>query len=163
MARPAPIALHHTCFVVRDVEKTAQRLADLFGIGPWNVWTIEPAVCKVRGVDRPYGFRVALATVGGGTYELITPQGGPSVYDEHLETHGEGCHHTCLAYATQEAVREARADLLRQGREILQEGSSGDVFEFAYVAVPEIGSAVELMYLNPEKLPPPEKVIRPSR
>ena len=34
--------LHHTSFVVRDVEKTAQALSDSMGIGPWNVFTIEP-------------------------------------------------------------------------------------------------------------------------
>jgi hypothetical protein len=33
---PAPAALHHTCFVVRDVEGTARRLAAALGIGPWR-------------------------------------------------------------------------------------------------------------------------------
>jgi hypothetical protein len=162
MAAATPVALHHTCFLVRDLEGTAQRLADALRIGPWNIWTIEPEVCEVRGQDSSFSFRAALATVGGGTYELITPHRGRSVYDEHLEQHGEGYHHTCLVYPTIEAVREAKAELVRQGREVVQEGSAGDVFEFAYVAFPEIDSVVEMLYLDMEQLPPPESVIGPA-
>lgn len=49
MTAPTPAALHHTCFVVRDVAKTAKRLSDSLGIGPWNIWTIQPAESKVHG------------------------------------------------------------------------------------------------------------------
>ena len=162
MAMPIPTALHHTCFLVRDLEGTAQRLADALGVGPWNLFTIRPTACKVHGEERPFSFRVALATVGGGTFELVTPHTGPSVYDEHLDAHGEGFHHTCLAYASLEELRAAKAELLRQGREVIQEAGAGDAFEFAYFAFPEIGSAVEVLYLDPAQLPPPDAVIQPS-
>jgi catechol 2,3-dioxygenase-like lactoylglutathione lyase family enzyme len=159
MPMPAPSAFHHTCFVVRDLEGTAQRLSDALGIGPWNLWTIEPAECRVRGKESPFSFRVALATVGGGTFELITPHTGQSVYDEHLELRGEGFHHTCLVYDSLEALREAKAELVRQGRELIQEGSAGDVFDFSYFLFPEIASPVEVLFLDAGKLPPPEAVI----
>jgi len=83
------------------------------------------------------------------------------VYDEHLEKHGEGFHHTCLVYSSMEDVRAAKADLLRQGREMVQEASAGDVFDFGYFSFPEIGSLVELLYLDASKLPAPEGVIHP--
>jgi catechol 2,3-dioxygenase-like lactoylglutathione lyase family enzyme len=159
MVMPMAATLHHTGFLVRDLEGTAQRLSDSLGIGPWNIWTIEPVECIVRGQPSPFAFRVALAAVGGATFELITPLSGRSVFDDHLENHGEGFHHTCLVYASLEEIREAKAELRRQGREIIQEGSAGDVFAFAYVAFPEIGSLVELLYLDASKLPPPEVVI----
>jgi len=162
MASASPVALHHTCFLVRDLEGTAQKLADALGIGPWNIWTITPAECTVHGQVSPFSFRAALATVGGGTFELVSPHSGRSVYEEHLEEHGEGFHHTCLAYPSLEAVREAMAELRRQGRELIQEASAGDVFEFGYFRFPEIGSLVEVMFLDPAKLPPPEAVIHPS-
>ena len=162
MAGPTPVALHHTCFLVRDLEATAQRLSDDLNVGPWNIWTITPAECRVHEKESPFSFRVALATVGGGTFELVTPHSGRSVYEEHLEKYGEGFHHTCLLYPSLEAVRDAKAELRRQGREVIQEGSAGDVFDFAYFTFPEIGSAVEVMYLDPSKLPPPETVISPS-
>lgn len=162
MTRAIPAALHHTCFLVRDLEGAAQQLSDALGIGPWNIWTITPAECRVYGQVSPFSFRVALATVGGGTFELITPHSGRSVFEEHLAKHGEGFHHTCLVYPSLEAVREAKTELRRQGRELIQEGSAGSVFDFGYFLFPEIGSAVEVLYLDVEKLPPPEAVIRAS-
>ena len=159
MTMPGAVALHHTCFLVRDLEGTAQQLSDALGIGPWNVWTIEPAECYVHGEPSPFSFRVALATIGGGTFELIAPHSGHSVYDDHLARHGAGFHHTCLVYPSMEAVRAAKAELRRQGREVIQGGWAGDVFDFAYVPFPEIGSVVELLYLDASKLPTPEAVI----
>ena len=159
MAIPTAATLHHTGFLVRDLEAAARRLSDARGIGPWNVWTIAPTYCMVRGKPSPFTFRAALATVGTGTFELIAPHTGRSVYDDYLEEHGEGFHHTCLMYPTLDAVREAKAEARRQGLEIIQEGSADDVFDFAYVVFPEIASLVELLYLDPSKLPPPEAVI----
>jgi hypothetical protein len=161
MTKAIPVALHHTCFLVRDLERTAQQLSDALGIGPWNIWTITPAECSVHGQASAFSFRIALATVGGGTFELVTPHSGRSVFDEHLEKHGEGFHHTCLVYSSLEAVREAKAELLRQGRELVQEASGGDVFVLAYFHFTEIGSLVEVLYLDPARLPAPEAVIRP--
>lgn len=162
MTKAIPVALHHTCFLVRDLEGTAQRLSDALGIGPWNIWTITPEECRVHGQVSSFSFRIALATVGGGTFELVTPHSGRSVYDEHLEKNGEGFHHTCLVYPSLEAVREAKAELQRQGRELVQEARGGDVFDFGYFRFPEIGSLVEVLYLDPAKLPAPEAVILPS-
>jgi hypothetical protein len=51
---------------------------------------------------------------------------------------------------------------MRQGRQIIQEGGSGDVFEFAYFSFPEVGSPIEVLFLDPSRLPAPEAVIRPS-
>lgn len=161
MGVPAPAAFHHTCFLVRDLEGTARKLSDTFGIGEWNVWTITPAHCVVRGKESPFSFRVALTSVGSGTIELITPHTGKTVYDDHLAEHGEGFHHTCMVYSSIEAVREAKAELVRQGREVMMEGHAGSVFDFSYFHFPEIGSAVELLYLDASQLPPPEAVIRP--
>jgi len=162
MPKPIPAALHHTCFLVRDLEATAQKLSDALGIGPWNIWTLTPDFCQVHGKNSPFTFRVALTTVGGGAFELVAPFSGRSVFDEHLDNYGEGFHHTCLVYPTLEAVREAKRELLRQGRQLIQEASTGDVFDFAYFAFPEIGSAMEVLYLDATKLPAPEAVIGPS-
>jgi hypothetical protein len=47
-------ANHHTCCLVRDLEGAAQRLSDSLGIGPWNLWTIQPAEYFVRGEPSPF-------------------------------------------------------------------------------------------------------------
>ena len=48
MTRPIPAALHHTCFLVRDLEGTAQRMAD----------ALNQAV-KLQGkeIEQPWGVR----------------------------------------------------------------------------------------------------------
>ena len=149
--------LHHTCFVVRDVEKAAAAMQES-GIGPWGVWTIEPAATTVRGREVPYSFRIALASVGDSNIELAAPLEGESVYVDHLEAKGEGFHHTCVAYSSREAMREAKAELVAQGREILQSADMGDLGEFCYFEMPELGGALlELLYVT--ELPPPQKTI----
>ncbi len=149
--------LHHTCFVVHDVEKTATTLAETLGIGPWGVSTIEPSTSTVRGREVPFSFRIAIAPIGNSSYELLAPLTGESIYVEHLEKNGEGFHHTCIAYPSHEALREAKAELTRQRRELVQSGDFGEAGEFCYFDIAETGSLLELLYLKEPG--PPEKTI----
>ena len=86
--------LHHIGFVVKDLEKAAKALARDLSIGPRSVWTIAPEVGTVRGRKVTFSFRVALAPFGGISYELLEPVSCDNVYVEHLESKGEGFHHT---------------------------------------------------------------------
>lgn len=149
--------LHHTCFVVRDLDATAKALASSLGVS-WNVWTLEPPSATLHGRSVRFSFKAALAQVGNAVYELIEPVAGDSVYVEHLATRGEGFHHTCLVYETREALRHAKAELERQGRELIQGGGDGDAYEFCYFSVPEMGGALELLFLG-GALPPPDQTI----
>lgn len=151
-------SLHHAAWVVKDLEETARKLARDLSI-TWHVWTIAPETCSVHGEDVPYTFRVALAQIGDSNLELIQPLEGRSSYVEHLESKGEGFHHTCILYPSREAMRLARDELSGQGREMIQSGGLGDLGEFCYFHMPEQGSALELLYLS--ELPPPEATIGP--
>jgi hypothetical protein len=148
--------LHHTSYVVHDVEKTAAALAES-GIAPWSVWTIEPAATTVRGRDVPFSFRIAIASVGGSNFELLAPHKGESIFVDELEAKGEGFHHACFAYASREAMQQAKAELVGQGREIVQSADMGELGELSYFHIAELGSLLELLYLT--ELPPPEKTI----
>jgi methylmalonyl-CoA/ethylmalonyl-CoA epimerase len=147
-------AFHHTCFVVNDVDKTAEALAKSLSI-TWALWTIKPEKAVVRGQDVPYSFRVAIGQVGDGFYELIAPLSGDTIYVDHLRDNGEGFHHTAVVYPSVEAVRAARDELVKQGREILQVGGVGDT-EWYYFDIPGIG-ILEVLHLG--ELGDPEKVI----
>ncbi|HEX7625616.1 MAG TPA: VOC family protein [Gaiellaceae bacterium] len=148
--------LHHTCFVVHDVDKTAAALEQSLGIGPWLIFDVEPHATTVRGQDVPFTFRVAIAAIGDSNYELLAPLTGESLYVEHLATKGEGFHHTCIAYSSAEALQAAKAELLGQGRDLIQGGRVGERGEFCYFEIAELGSILELLYLEP---PPPETII----
>jgi catechol 2,3-dioxygenase-like lactoylglutathione lyase family enzyme len=156
MSPVSPQALHHTAFVVRDLEATARSLSSSLGIGPWQVRTIRPVFGRLRGVDSPFSFRVALATVGGSTFELVSPLSGHGLAAEFLAEHGNGFHHTCLSYPSLAALRAAKASLVAEGRMLLQEAGAGDAFEFAYFDLPELGSVLELLFLDPSRMPPPD-------
>ena len=149
---------HHTCFVVHDLEKAAKALADTLAIKPWSVWTLEPESGTLHAHDATYSMRVALAQVGDGYYELISPHRGNSVYKEHLQAQGEGFHHTCVIYESLEAMQRAKSELAQQGREMIQSGSLGSLGEFCYFDIAETGAALELLYLA-GALGPPEKTI----
>lgn len=149
-------SLHHTSWVVRDLEETAMKLARDLAI-EWNVWTIEPEASTVHGEDVRFSFRVAIAQVGDCNLELVQPLEGRSVYVEHLEAHGEGFHHTCLFYPSRDSMRQARDDLAGQGRDMIQSADLGDLGEFCYFHLPEIDSILEVLYLS--ELPPPESTI----
>ena len=141
-----------------EILSTAQQLADSMGI-QWGVWTVEPASSTIHGQAAPFTFYVALAQVGDAFYEIIQPLTGDSIYLEHLNSHGEGFHHTCVTYGSLEDLRQARDDMLKQGREMLQSASMGEAGEFYYFAIPETGSILEVLYLDPESFPPTEKTI----
>jgi catechol 2,3-dioxygenase-like lactoylglutathione lyase family enzyme len=156
MAVSDSAVLHHTSLLVRDLDAAATRLAAALGVR-WNCWTIAPEHCFVHGQPSPFTFRAAFADVGGTNLELIAPHSGRSVYDEHLDRHGEGLHHTCLAYADLDTMRAAKADLLRQGFRVVQHGYTEGFFEFCYVQLTEPAMLLELLFIK--ELPPPEKTI----
>lgn len=148
--------LHHTCWVVNDLDAVARQMAESLSVS-WSVWTIEPEVCTVHGRTEPVSFKVALTTIGDSGLELLQPLTGNSVYVEHLATKGEGFHHTCIFYETHDAMRSAKDELTAQGREMIQHGDLGELGEFCYFAFPETDSVLELLYLS--ELPPPDETI----
>jgi hypothetical protein len=94
---------------------------------------------------------------GGLELRVASAHEGESIYVGHLEANGEGFHHTCVAYPSREAMREAKAELVRQGREMVQSADMGELGEFCYFDIPEMGALLELLYVT--ELPPPEKTI----
>jgi catechol 2,3-dioxygenase-like lactoylglutathione lyase family enzyme len=148
--------LHHTCVLVKDIEESAERLSRTLSV-PFNFWTIAPEHCFVHGNPSPFAFRIALATVGGASLELVSPQSGQSVYDEYLTQKGEGYHHVCLAYADLQSMQSAKEELISQGYNMVQNGYTEGFFEFCYFELTEPCILLELLYLK--ELPPPEKTI----
>jgi hypothetical protein len=45
-------------------------------------------------------------------------------------------------------MREAKAELVRQGREIVQSADTGELGELCYVEMPEMGALLEVLYVT---------------
>ena len=84
--------------------------------------------------------------------ELMQPLSGRSIYDEHLETRGEGLHHLKLFYPDCSAALER---FRAQGISVIQSGKI-DADEFYYLDTEEsLGYVVEIG--NNGKIREPER------
>jgi catechol 2,3-dioxygenase-like lactoylglutathione lyase family enzyme len=131
--------------VVRDVERSAQAYADLFGVDVPEWFLTDPqevAHTRYRGQPTPGRARLAFFHLGSVSLELIEPVGGPSTWQEFLEARGEGVHH--IAFEIQ-SMDEQVEILVRKGMPLVQRGEyTGG--RYAYIdGVPQLGVVLELL------------------
>ena len=132
--------------VVWDIERAARRYADIFGLEvPSSILTAPKEETNVRYRGQPTDARAKLAFLQMGpqlNIELIEPVGGPSVWQEHLDSHGEGVHH--IAFRV-ESMDEVLAYLDGEGVPAVQRGDfTGG--QYAYVdSAADLGVMLELL------------------
>jgi len=98
--------------VVRDADAVIKSWESLFGIGPWEIREM-----RGKGTDgQPVRVKLAFASLGGVSLELIQPVEGRIFHHEFLEAHGEGLHH--LGFHVDDVDAEAD-NLVRQGASVL--------------------------------------------
>jgi methylmalonyl-CoA/ethylmalonyl-CoA epimerase len=145
-------------FVVKDIDKAMEAYWRV-GVGPWRVYTYGAPLVKeitYRGKPGDWRFRIALASVGGFSIELIQPLSGKSIYSDYLEHHGEsGIQHLGFVVDNLDlAVEEAR----QSGYEVIQSGRGHGVRgdgKFAYLSTEDdLFTVYELMELVSERYPP---------
>lgn len=81
--------------VVDDVDASIKQQWEVFGIGPWDVWTFSPeTVSDMRLHGRPENFamKVAYTKIGNIYWEVVEPLDQRSTYYEVLKAHGPGVH-----------------------------------------------------------------------
>lgn len=82
--------------VVRDIEKAARAYAQVFNVPvpqARETETADKTNIKYRGETTTGRAKLAFFNLGQVSLELIEPIGGPSTWQEHLDTRGEGMHH----------------------------------------------------------------------
>jgi methylmalonyl-CoA/ethylmalonyl-CoA epimerase len=133
---PTSMKITQIAVVVRDIEATLKTYTETLGWGPWSVFDYKPPLLhdtQVKGEPVEYRMIGAEASVDGLGFELIQPVSGPSIYQEFLDTHGEGVQHiACMKHS------HADSELMRQhwrenGAEVLMSGRIGDSIEFYYL------------------------------
>lgn len=131
--------------IVRDVEKSSRAYADLLGVDAprWILTDVrEVAHTEYRGEPTEAQAKLAFFDVGALSLELIEPVGGPSTWQEFLQTHGEGVHH--IAFRIKDMAGRLEA-LDGKGMQLVQRGDYAGG-RYAYVdAVPQLSVILELL------------------
>ncbi len=133
--------------MVRDIEKTAQRISDVLGLPQPPIFSTPGyEVVKTTYNSEPCDATAKLCffNVGQLQIELIEPDEKPSVWRDFLDQQGERAHH--IAFPIQDTQRVT--DYLAQhGIPISQQGYYGDLSGmYTYLASEDkLGTAVELL------------------
>ena len=140
-----PKAFCQVALVVRDIEQARQTYAKLFGCEPPPVIETDTAAkshIQYRGGTTPARAKLAFFPLGAVSLELIEPLGGPSIWQEHLDRHGNSIHHIAFRVADMPAPTAALAG---RGCPTVQTGDfTGGCY--AYVdSAPQLGVMLELL------------------
>ncbi len=141
--------------VVRDLDEKVRAWTEVLGKGPDKLvttGTLEETGTELRGEPTEARLKVAVWALGDCELELMEPIGGPSVWKEHLDEHGEGIHHLGFVGDDMEAGVEELAGL---GIPVVQRASYVNDYEkgaYAYFGSEDkLGGMIEINVL--EELP----------
>jgi methylmalonyl-CoA/ethylmalonyl-CoA epimerase len=157
--------IEHIGMVVRDIEKSMERLWRLCGLGPWNVFVRESASEVIyRGKPVTCGFIEASTKMGGMSIELFQPTHGESTWAEVLAKHGENIHH--LGYTpvdSFDALNDTIRELEKQGFPCIM-SMRGPNGALAYIDTTSLlNTLIEVRWRDTSrKLAPPSRVFSPS-
>ena len=149
--------ISQVAIVVRDLQKTMEHYWNTLGIGPWQIYTVEPPFLhdtKYRGKPGQFRMKIALAMVGSLNVELIQPLEGENIYSDFLREHGEGLHHLGLFM---DSIDEMVKTMEEAGFPCIASGyTDGNAFGY-FDAVKTLGIILEGVEMSGE-MPPPEAV-----
>lgn len=149
--------------VVKDLQKAMERYWNIFGIGPWHIYTFQPPIVTnttVRGKPAKFTMKLALTQIGNIQWELLQPLTGPSIFKEFLDKKGEGLHHVAFDV---EDYDQTVAVLKKYGIGILTSGDT-PADSFTYMDTEKyLGTPLQMYKRPPDfKMPPPEAIYPPS-
>ncbi|MCC7209765.1 MAG: VOC family protein, partial [Anaerolineae bacterium] len=110
------------CVIVRDVERTVQRYAEIFDFPlPEVQTTLLHDHTHATYFGQPTDARASLVCfeIGQIQFELLQPLDPPSSWMDHLVRHGEGIHHIAFFVPKTDVVTASFAE---QGYVVTQQG-----------------------------------------
>ena len=137
--------------VVKDIEKSSRAYAELLGLDvpQWELTDpVEKSHTEYHGKPSKARAKLAFFQLGNIVIELIEPVGGPSTWQEYLETKGEGVHH--IAFEVKDMEKKI-AGLKALGIPLIQRGDyTGGCYSYLDGG-PKLGVILELLENFPEK------------
>jgi hypothetical protein len=147
-------------YVTRDIDRAMKHHWEVLGVGPWAVYQFEAPKVRdyiYRGKPATHSCLIAVAWRDAVQLELMQPLTGRSIYDEHLETKGEGMHHIKLYYAD---CAKAVADFAARGYPVIQSGRFDEDEHYYLDTERDFGYVIELG--NAGKIRPAERRYPPA-
>jgi methylmalonyl-CoA/ethylmalonyl-CoA epimerase len=128
---PVFTAINQICIVVPDLEAAMKTYVEEYGIGPWQIFELNPEnMSDMIRNDEPgsYAMRLGVTMVGDIELELMQPLDDNSTYAEFLAEHGVGVHHINVLF---DDFDETMAELRRKGHTIVMGGGyEGNTFNY---------------------------------
>ena len=144
--------ISHVGIVVKDINDYAARLSALFGFNVDQTGqTPDDPNKRYRGQYEDFSVRMAYYYIGSQMIELLMPTKGRSVWQDFLDTRGEGLHHINFNVEDFDA---AVAHLSKNGLPVVQSGTSYRVpgARWCYIdAIEQLGYYLELFEMNPQR------------
>ena len=131
-----PMTITQIAVVVADIKSALRSYTENLGWGPWSVFEYAPPLLHdtvVRGEKTEFRMIGAETTVNGLGFELIQPVSGPSIYQEFLDSHGEGVQHIACMKHSYDDSSLVREHWHANGAEVLMSGRIGESIEFYYL------------------------------
>jgi methylmalonyl-CoA/ethylmalonyl-CoA epimerase len=100
-----PKSVCQIALVVKDIEASVRRYAELFGVPAPKITRILPpeeAHTRFRGKPTASRAKLAVFDLGQVVLELTEADGEPSSWKQFIEEHGEGVHHIGFKVADRE-------------------------------------------------------------
>ncbi len=135
------------CIIVADVEKAAQRYAEILGfdVGEFQV-TEGHDKTKATYNGQPTDARAKLTAfdIGRIQFELLQPLEPPSAWWDYLDQHGEGVHHIAFFVPKTDIVAESFMD---EGYKVTHQGLfTGQSGMYTYLDTDrDLGVVIELL------------------
>ena len=108
-------------FVVRDLEKTVEKMRKTLGVEPVAIMQMPEKERKYHGEDGDFSARIGFYRFANIELEFIEPGGGPSVWMDHINEKGEGLHHVRFNI---KSIDELAGLFSKKGIAISQQGAS---------------------------------------
>jgi methylmalonyl-CoA/ethylmalonyl-CoA epimerase len=137
-------AIVHIGLVVRDADATVENYARIFQKMAPQIRMTGNGV-TLRGEPTEGKAKLAVFRMGNITLEVIEPTGGPSVWQEYLDSHGPGVHHIGFLVPNME---RALAHFAAEEQAVVQQAPFNGG-QYAYVGTEHaLGVMLELLELQ---------------
>ena len=163
---PLFTGIFQIAFAITDMESAVKKMADNYGLGPFECCNLSEDVLDDRiadGKPAQYTLQCGMAHYDDLEFELISPlpDKDPTLYNSFLAEHGDGLNH--IGYSVSDYQKTVDFLASDRGCEVLLQGKVCKLHTYIYLdTTADIKNIVELnLTIQPPKIPPflvyPEK------